>query len=133
MKLALCIQKVITEIMVGNETYEIIKKLFESLLQKYQERLEKSMKGKEFVDDSVDLLYYKLHRLSLNRVGSYIDSPEWLKYKKATINTENNDAKCFQYAVTVALNYEQIKKDPQRIARIKPFIDQYDWKGFFIT
>ena len=133
MKLALCIQKVITEIMVGNETYEIIKKLFESLLQKYQERLEKPMKGKEFVDDSVDLLYYKLHRLSLNRVGSYIDSPEWLKYKKATINTENNDAKCFQYAVTVALNYEQIKKDPQRIARIKPFIDQYDWKGFFIT
>ena len=133
MKLALCIQKVITEIMIGNETCEIIKKLFESLLQKYQERLEKSMKGKEFVDDSVDLLYYKLHRISLSRVGSYIDSPEWLKYKKATINTENNDAKCFQYAVTVALNYEQIKKDPQRIARIKPFIDQYDWKGFFIT
>ena len=133
MKLALCIQKVIIEIMIGNETSEIIKKLFESLLQKYQERLEKSMKGKEFVDDSVDLLYYKLHRISLNRVGSYIDSPEWLKYKKATINTENNDAKCFQYAVTVALNYEQIKKDPQRIARIKPFIDQCDWKGFSIT
>ena len=29
--------------------------------------------------------------------------------------------KCFQYAVTVALNYEEIKKDPQRITKIKPF------------
>ena len=28
----------------------------------------------------------------------------------------------------MALNYEQIKKDPQRIRKIKPFIDQYIWK-----
>ena len=27
------------------------------------------------------------------------------------------------------LNYETIKKDPQRISKIKPFINQYDWKG----
>ena len=45
------------EIMIGNEADEIIEKLFESLLQKYQEGLEKSMKGSEFVSDSVDLLY----------------------------------------------------------------------------
>ena len=51
-----------------------------------------------------------------------------VKNKKATINSTNNDGKCFQYAVTVALNYEQIKKDPQRISKIKPFIEQYDWK-----
>ena len=36
--------------------------------------------------------------------------------------------KCFQYALTVALNYEKIKKDPQRISKIKTFIDQYNWK-----
>ena len=51
-----------------------------------------------------------------------------VKNKKATINSTNNDGKCFQYAVTVALNYEQIKKDPQRISKIKLFIEQYDWK-----
>ena len=39
------------------------------------------MKGSEFVFDSVDLLYYKLHEISLNRGGSYIDSPKWLKSK----------------------------------------------------
>ena len=65
------------KIMVGSETDEIIEKLFESLLQRYQERLEESMKGIEFVFDSVNSLYYKLHKISLNRAGSYIDSPKW--------------------------------------------------------
>ena len=51
-----------------------------------------------------------------------------MKNEKATINPKNNDDKCFQYALTVALNHEQIKKDPQRITKIKPFIDQYNWK-----
>ena len=106
----------------------LFKNLFESLLQKYQEGLEKSIKGSEPVFDSVDLLYYKLHKISLNGSGSYIDSSKWLKYKKATVNPKNNDDKCFQYAVTVALNYEQTKKNPQRITKIKSFIDQYNWK-----
>ena len=79
------------EIKIVNETDEIVKNLFESLLQKYQEGLEKSIKGSEPVFDSVDLLYYKLHKISLNGSGSYIDSPKWLKYKKATINAKNND------------------------------------------
>ena len=48
------------------------------------------------------------------------------KIKKATINPKNDD-KCFQYALTVTLNYEQIRKNPQRISKIKPFIDQYKW------
>ena len=46
-----------------------------------------------------------------------------VKNKKLTLNSKNNDDKSFQYAVTVALNHEQIKKDPQRITKIKPFID----------
>ena len=70
------------EIMMGNETDEVIKELFKSHLQKYQEGLEESMKGNEFVFDSIDLLHYKLYKISLNRGGSYIDSPEWLKKKK---------------------------------------------------
>ena len=41
--------------------------------------------------------------------GSYIDSPKWLKNKKSTINSENNDDNCFQYALTVALNQKKKK------------------------
>ena len=39
------------------------------------------MNGSEFVFESVDLLYYELHKISLNRGGSYIDSPYWIKNK----------------------------------------------------
>ena len=87
------------------------------------------MRGSEFIFHSVDALYYDLYKISLSRGGSYIYSSEWVKHKKATIIPKNNDDKCFQYALTVALNYEQIKKDPQRISKIKPFIDQSNWKS----
>ena len=52
-----------------------------------------------------------------------------IKNKKTTINLKNNDDKYFQYALTVALNCEKIKKYPQRILKIKPFLDQYTWNG----
>ena len=116
------------EIMVGSETDEIIKGLFKSFLQKYQEGLEESMRGSEFVYDSVDVLYFNLNKVSLSRGGSYIDSPKWLKNKKAIINPQNKkDDRCFQYAVTVTLNHEQIQNNPERISKIKPVIDQFNW------
>ena len=84
------------EIMVGSEANEIIEQLFKSFLQKYREGLEESMRGSEFVYDSVDVLYYNLNRVSLSRGGSYIDFPKWLKNKKATINPQNKKYdKCF--------------------------------------
>ena len=58
-----------------------------------------------------------------------MNSPQWLKNKKTTINPRDNDDKCFQYAVTVALNHQNIKKNPERITKIKPFINKYDWEN----
>ena len=90
------------EIMIGSETNEIIEELFKSLLQRYQQGLAESMTGSEFICDSDDTLCYDLNKISLSIFESYIDSPKWLKNKKATINQKNNDDKCFQYAITVA-------------------------------
>ena len=88
------------------------------------------MRGSEFVYDCVNELFYKLRKVDLNRGKSYINSPTWLKNKKATIKPKNmKDDFCFQYAITVALNYGKIKNHPERIRNIKPFIDQYDWSG----
>ena len=65
----------------------------------------------------------------MKRGESYIKSPEWLKNKKATINPQNeNDDNCFQYAITVALNHQNIVRDLQGISKNKPFINQYNWK-----
>ena len=74
------------EFMNGDDTDEIIKGLFESFLQKYEENLQNKMKGSEFEFDGVNFLYYDFNKISLNRDGSYIDSPKWLKDKKSTIN-----------------------------------------------
>ena len=106
----------------------IIEQLFESLLKKYEENLQIKMRGSEFEFDGVNFLYYDFNKTSINRGGSYIDSPKWLKDKKSTINPKNNDDKCFQYAATLALNLDKIKKDPQRVSKIKPFIEKYNWE-----
>ena len=88
------------EIMMGSETNEITEELFKSFLQIYQGGLEESMKRSDFVFDSVDLMYYNLQRISLERGKSYVDSSKWLKDKGATINRKiKKDNKCFQYAI----------------------------------
>ena len=117
------------EFMNGSDTDEIIKGPFESFLQKYEENLQEKMKGSDFEFDGVNFLYYDFNKISINRSGSYIDSPKWLKNKKSIINPKNNDYQYFQYAVvTLALNLDRIISHPERISKIKHFIEQYNWK-----
>ena len=90
---------------------EVIKKFFESSLNRYQIGLETSTRGSDFNFDSDDLLYSKCHNINPNCGGSYIDFPDWIKNKNATKYPINKkDSKCFQYAVTVASNHEEIGK-----------------------
>ena len=112
------------EIMFGDDNDDIIEQIFESLLRKYEENLQNKMRGSEFEFDGVNFLYYDFNKTSINRGGSYIDSPKWFKDKKSTINPKNNNDKCFQYAVTLALNLDKIKKDPQIVSKIKPFMEK---------
>ena len=86
------------------------------------------MKGSDFAFDGVNYLYYNFNKISISRGESYIDCPKWLKDKKSTVNQKNNDNKCFQYAVTLALNIDQINDHPERISKIKHFIEKYNWK-----
>ena len=114
--------------MINDLAVEVIKELFDSLKNRYQNKL-KSMKRSEFVFDYVHLLYYKCHEINSNRGESYIDSPDWIKNKKATTNPINKkDNKCFQYAVTVALNHEEIERHAERITKRKPLINKYKWE-----
>ena len=47
------------------------------------------MRGSEFAFHYVHLLYYKCYQINPNHGGSYIDSPDWTKIEKATINPIN--------------------------------------------
>ena len=85
------------------------------------------MRGFDFIFNGTNYLFYDFNRVSISKVGSYIESPKWLKDKKCTVNQKNDDNKCFQYATTLALNFNKIDKHPQRISRIKPCIENYNW------
>ena len=121
------------EFMIGSETEEVAEKLIMTIVQKYQDNSQNKMKGSDFMFNGINYLYYDLNRITISKGGPYIKSPKWLKDKKCTINQKNNDNKCFQYATTLALNFNNIKKDPQRISKIKPFIDNYNWNDFNLS
>ena len=82
-----------------------------------------------FVFESVGLLSYHIHKTSLKRGSSYIKSPEWVASKKAIINQKNEDDRCFQYSIIVALHHKEIKNHPERISPIHHDISlDYNWE-----
>ena len=116
------------KIMNDTDTNDAIIELIKSFTKRYQEGLETKMKGSSYIFERFGLLEYHLHKISLNRDSSYIDSPEWIKHKKVTINPQNtNDNNCFQYSIIAALNYQNIDHHSERISKLKPFIDNYNW------
>ena len=103
-------------------------RLFNCFLRRCQEGLETKMKGSGQIFERVDLQEY-LYKISLNRGTSYRNSPEWLKNKRTTINPKNTrDNEYFKYAIIAALHHQEIGGNPQRISKIRPFIDNYNQK-----
>ena len=117
------------EITMGTDNNEIIEKLFDSMLKRYEEGLEVSTRGSDFVFYYIESLNYIFHQIDLKKAGSFIETRKWIKKKKATINIENDDGNCFQYSVAVPLNYDEIEKKHRRVDNIKPFVEKYDWDG----
>ena len=117
------------EIMSGIETSDAINELFNSFSKRYQEGLETKMKGSSFTFEHIDLLEYHLPKISLHRGNSYIKPFEWIKNKGVTINPKKTqDNNYFQYAITAALSYQNIGHHPERISKLKPFINNYSWQ-----
>ena len=83
----------------------VVDDLFKSLLDDYRFSLRTKMKKSSLTYDRVRAFYYKLHKISINRGGgSFIDSRDWIKNKKATMNPKNkNDDQCMQYAIVALL------------------------------
>ena len=88
------------------------------------------MKSSDFFY-SIDGMYYKCHRISLYCVGTYTNSHEQTKKKKSNNKSKNNDDKCFKYAVAAALSHQNNENNPQRISKIKPIINDNNWKEMF--
>ena len=52
-----------------------------------------------------------------------------LRSKKEAIINDNDNNNDFQNALDNALDYQNIKKTPQRILKLKPYINKYNWEG----
>ena len=96
-----------------NEADEAINELFDSLKNRYQNKFQ-FMNGSELVFHYVHLLHYRWHKISLN-------------CGRSNKSTKNNE--CFQNTITVTLNHEEKGKHSERITKIKPFINKYNWEG----
>ena len=71
-------------------------------------------------DEANNCYYFAVKNLSeLNSLG-------WLRGKKEAIINGDND---FENALNDALSYKTIEKDPQRISKLKTYIDKYNSKG----
>ena len=57
------------EFMPYHNANEVVNELFRSLLSRYQIGFETSMRGSDFIFDSVQLLYYKCHKINFKRGG----------------------------------------------------------------
>ena len=91
---------------------------FKKITRRIRKRKKKKKKKKDsnFVFESVNLLYYSLHEIILNRGGSYIDSHSWIKHKRATINPKSKDDKCFRDATIASLNHKKIENYPEGVS-----------------
>ena len=77
------------EIRADNNTNQINTELVKSFLHNYREQKQIVRNGSNCVLESVDLLNIHFHSINLKRGSSYIDSPDWIKNKHATINPKN--------------------------------------------
>ena len=97
--------------MKGSKIKDVIDKLFNTLLQRFQKSQETSSeRGSEFIPDSIELLYCHFQRIDIIRAESYIISPDWIASEKVTVNQKNEKDKCFQRAIIAGKIIIRLKK-----------------------
>ena len=93
----------IIEIMNYDEAEEkVVQQIFELILYRYHTSSGNSMKSSDFVFNYVEFLYYKFHKMNINRGESRIVSPDWIKNK----NLQEN-LKMMMMNVFITLQYLQ--------------------------
>ena len=71
-------------------------------------------------DEAKNSYYFSVKNLS------ELNSLDWLRGRKEAII---NGDKGFQKALDDALNYQNIETHPERISKIMPYLDEYNWEG----
>ena len=113
----------------SSDTNEIINQLSISLYEKYEQDLTISHASSSFSYESVEELNIHFNKIDLKRGASFIETPKWLKSKKATINPKNaHDVYCFMHAITIALYHKELGTNPERITKkLIAYAQNFNW------
>ena len=102
----------IITLQIKSEKTTDIDEIFDQLIKKHHD-LTESLKNVDLIPGNIESITYNFTEIIIS--NTFIESPEWIKNKKCTINSQNKDNKCFQYSVAIALNYQKVKNNPERI------------------
>ena len=89
--------------------------------------------GFEYINDELNTIkrVFKGFDYAPEPVSTFTGTPDLIKNKKYTINPQNyKNNKCFQYSIIICLYHKEIKNNPERISKIKPFINNLNWENF---
>ena len=113
----------------SSDTNVVLNDLLSSLYGKCQVDLTTSRTSSSFVFESVKECNIHFQKIDLRRGASYIESPDWLKNKKFTINAKNeNSIYCFMHVITVALYHNELGSNPERISKkLMQYANKINW------
>ena len=113
-----------TEVYKGSDLVQIVN----GMIAHMKTQIENSaLLISRFVFDELLSLDFNFHRLNLTRGSFYLPLPEWVEKKKAIINPQKEEEKCFKWAVITALKHSEIKLHSERISKLNGFLNDYDW------
>lgn len=122
------VKKSNVEFTQGSNTNNIVTKLFNSFMHNYHAEEQILRNGSNYSFESVYLLVICFHNIDLRRGTSHIAAYNWKQNKKATINPQNfNNNECFRYAMIAALHHQDISYHPERITKLEPYVNNYNW------
>ena len=113
----------------SSDTNEIINQLLTSLHEKYEQDLLISHASSRVSYKTVEELNIHFNEIDLKWGASYIETPKWLKSKKATVNPKNaHDMYCFMHTITIALFHKELSTNPERITKkLIAYAQRFNW------
>ena len=79
---------------VGDTAENLINETFKDQFTRCQENTIVEIRGNDFVFDYIDKRYFGCDKISLNRVGSYLNPSKLCKNNKKKFNPIKEDDKC---------------------------------------
>ena len=108
-----------------------------NILETYEKMKQKTIEsfatytsgGSGWTFQSIENLFLKVDRFNPLKGEGNIDLPAAIKSKKAVINVQNKDNRCFEYAILSALHHNEIKEKHERPSIYKAHLGKLNFTG----